>query len=558
MRFWFITAVLLLAVFRLFAADAPEKTAESLTARTVIVVNERQRESIELGEFYAMKRGIPRENIIALPMPDKETISRRDFIDQIWQPLQDTLLERGWLDGTISDRRDELGRRRSGITGHRLAYLVLCRGTPLRIQHDPTMEPEPPHLARRGNPQFKTNQGSVDAELALLPQANLAVTGFTRNPVFNQRSPARVTEEFIIKVTRLDGPTFSDAKHLVTSALEAERQGLIGRYYVDLKGPHAAGDRWLEATRRELVNLGYLGDAHEASGTFDPADRFDAPVLYFGWYAFNITGPFLRPGFRFPPGAIAFHIHSNSAATLRSDKDRWCGPFIARGVAATFGNVYEPYLELTTRPDLLLQALVRGETLGDAAYFATPVLGWQTVVIGDPLYRPFKVTLEEQVRQLDKLPAELAGHVIARQAAALDKLKMPDEARALFARGMREMPSLALALEQARYELLHQRPKNAVDALKFLGVIREFSMADWPLARAGAELIAKHGSVREALPVYRGLARSAAPTREAQQRLLTEARKAADAAGDLSLSLEFARLANELAATPTEPTKGRK
>lgn len=547
MRFGLAIGISLLVWALAPVAARAATPADDPAAHTVILVNARQRDSVELGEFYAERRGIPRDNIIALPMPETETINRRDFIDQIWQPLQDELLRRGWFDGKISDQRDELGRRRNAIAGHRLAFLVVCRGTPLRVEHDGKLEGEVVQGMRRGTEQFQTNRASVDAELSLLPQPNLQLTGFMRNPLFNQRQVARITEELIVKVARLDGPTFADARQLVTSALTAEKQGLIGRYYVDLKGPHAAGDRWLESTRDQLVDLGYFGDVHAGPGTFDAADRFDAPVLYFGWYSANINGPFLRPGFRFPPGAIAFHIHSYSAGSLRATNEQWCGPFVSRGVAVTFGNVYEPYLELTARPDLLLARLSHGAPLGDAAYFATPVLGWQSVVIGDPLYRPFKVSLEQQVAQLRDLPAELAGHVVARQAAVLDKLNMGKEARALFTQGMRDFPSLALALAGARYELMHERPKEAARMLGFLAVMREFTPADWPLARAGAEIIAQHGSAREALPIYRTLVRAGAPTLEVRARALAEARKVADTVGDMSASLEFGRMASEVA-----------
>ena len=65
---------------------------DDLAARTVVVVNARQPESVALGEFYAAKRGIPATNIVALPMPAEETITWRTFVDFIWQPLQDELL----------------------------------------------------------------------------------------------------------------------------------------------------------------------------------------------------------------------------------------------------------------------------------------------------------------------------------------------------------------------------------------------------------------------------------------------------------------------------------
>ena len=77
---------------------------------------------------------------------------------------------------------------------------------------------------------------------------------------------------------------------------------------------------------------------------------------------------------------------------------------MARGVTATVGNVFEPFLDFTHRPNLLLRALSQGKTFGDAVYYALPALSWQAVAIGDPLYRPFKVSLEDQEQQSARLP----------------------------------------------------------------------------------------------------------------------------------------------------------
>ena len=530
--------------------------ADDRAARTVIVVNSRQAESVELGEFYATQRGIPRENIVALPMPAEETISWRAFVDQVWQPLQDELHRRKWIEGSLSARLDALGRRRTALTGHRLAYLVLCRGTPLKIQEDPTLN-DAELRSGRLPAQFNKNQGSVDSELSLLAQGPLPVYGSVRNPLFQSKLAVDLAGELVVKVARLDGSSGVDVRAMILSALEAEKNGLLGRAYVDLGGPHAAGDRWLDATRARLVDLGYFCDVNPSGGAFGVADRFDAPALYFGWYAGTVNGPFLREGFRFPPGAIALHIHSFSAGTLRDPSAQWCAPFVARGVAATFGNVFEPYLEFTLRPDLLLARLVEGATLGDAAYFATPVLGWQGVVLGDPLYRPFAVKLETQIARLDSLPPTLAGYAVARQAAVLQKLGLNDEARALLARGQRETPSVALALARARFELALGQPQVAVAQLGFVAQLREIPPAEWPLVREAGELVAAHGSAKEALPIYQALIVARPPATAALISVLADARKLADATGNLALSLDFARRAAELAAPPPPP-EGRR
>ena len=95
------------------------------------------------------------------------------------------------------------------------------------------------------------------------------------------------------------------------------------------------------------------------------------------------------------PGAFAYHLHSFSAATLRSETQHWCGPLLARGATCTMGCVYEPYLTGTPKvAAFLARWLADGFTFGEAAWDAQPVLSWQTTVIGDPLYRPFGKPLQ--------------------------------------------------------------------------------------------------------------------------------------------------------------------
>jgi tetratricopeptide (TPR) repeat protein len=112
-------------------------------------------------------------------------------------------------------------------------------------------------------------------------------------------------------------------------------------------------------------------------------------ALYYGWYAGNVAGPFNQPGFKFVPGAIAVHIHSYSAATLRDETSGWAGPLVSRGAAATVGNVYEPYLELTAHLDILNDRLLHGFTFAESVFMSSRALSWMGVAVGDPLYRPY-------------------------------------------------------------------------------------------------------------------------------------------------------------------------
>src|SRR5205085_9973341 len=114
----------------------------------------------------------------------------------------------------------------------------------------------------------------------------------------------------------------------------------------------------------------------------------------YGWYAATMAGPFTQPDFQFVPGAIAVHIHSFSASTLHDEKANWAGPLLSKGAAATIGNVYEPYLQLTAHLDIFNDRLLHGFTFAESAYMATRALSWMSVAVGDPLYRPYGTWLQ--------------------------------------------------------------------------------------------------------------------------------------------------------------------
>lgn len=533
--------------------------ADDLAERVVILANASEPESVRLAEFYAEKRGIPPANIIALEMPVAESITWREFIDQIYQPLQDELVRRGWISGTGSKLLDRFGRKRYSITGHRISYFVTCRGVPLRIYNDPTLLDEA--MIKNMPTQFRTNEGAVDSELCLLAQAGYDITAAVRNPLFKSTETADITAELLVKVSRLDGPTWGDARRLVNSALEGERNGLLGRAYVDRQGPHAKGDRWLDDTRQLIEKLGFDVTVENGGNTFSADARFDAPVLYFGWYAADVNGPFTREGFQFPPGAIALHIHSFSATTMHSPTKTWAGPLVSRGVAATLGNVFEPYLEYTIRPDLFFAELSAGSTFGDAVYFASPMLSWQAIAIGDPLYRPFKVSLDEQLKSLDRLPPTLGAYAVIRQANLLRREQRGAEALAAIRVAMRKAPHLALALDLAHTALAAHDPKAAVSAVEFAKFSPQIRPEDWVLIREIADILAANNARPSALQIYTVLARSTAPSPGALKEMLMAARTCADAAGDLARSVEFGRLLNPPTATvnpPAGPTKPKR
>ncbi|MCX6936389.1 MAG: TIGR03790 family protein [Verrucomicrobia bacterium] len=462
--------------------------AFAATPTVAVLANRDDPESLELARYYLAQRGLDESAIVALTMPLTEEITWGEFAVTIWNPLVREAAARGWMLASVSETKDAVGRVRVVSSGHRLEALVICRGVPLRVAHDAVLY-DAKSNPLTANPALQNTEASVDSELALLATGNPPIAAFVPNPLFNQNNPSTFLREQIVPVGRLDGPTLADAKGLVDRALVAERDGLSGRAYLDTGGPHRQGDEWLEACAPELAALGFETDIDREGATLPEFARFDATALYFGWYAGDANGPFNAPGFRFPVGAIALHIHSYSAVTMRSASRAWTGPLVAKGVTATFGNVAEPYLQFTHQPQLLLKALARGEPLGRAALFSINALSWKAVVIGDPLYRPFAVTSEAQWERRASLPPALEPYARLRRMRLLAAAGRSEEALALGQAGLRQNPSLPLALSLANLQLSAGDAAAARRSLGIFALLPKWRPADWPLVLAAASAL---------------------------------------------------------------------
>jgi uncharacterized protein (TIGR03790 family) len=527
----------LAAAAALALAPAAGVRAAGAADSVIILANSDDPDSLAVARHYAQVRSVPPANLIALRMSTEETVTWREFVSTIWQPLEDELVRRGWIDAIGMNLVDEVGRRKYAIFGHRIAALVVCRGVPLRVAHDPALYADVmPYTA---HPEFRTNQGAVDSELSLLAQTDYPINASVPNPLYLNPSPGAADLAAVVKVSRLDGPTAADAMGLVDRAVEAERNGLLGRAYVDVAGPHERANRWLGSVADEIRSLGFDLTVGHGPETFAESARLDAPALYFGWYTPDLNGPFTLPGMRFPPGAVAVHIHSFSAHTLRSATEGWCGPLVARGVTATVGNVYEPYLEYLHRPDLLLGALVRGDDLVDAAYYALPVLSWQCVVIGDPLYRPFAAGLSEQLARLPELPPGLAGYSVIRRMNLDDARGLRADAIDAGRAGLKKVPSLPLAFAVALRLAGSGNKEAAAWMLRDAVESMPASPETWEVEREAAALLASCGRSGEAIGVYRRLFDSDGLPADVAAPWMAEARQVALASGDTAQAAEW-------------------
>ena len=375
------------ALIAFFLIGGQSAVAEqAFAASTVIVYNKTAPDALELAKFYAQKRGIASDHIVGLTCSLAEEISRDEYDSTIANRLREIFKAKKWW--TTRETEDH----REAVMMTSIRFVALIRGMPLKIR---TALEQYPGDHRGGGPVEDRNESSVDSELATLGYFTPQISGAIMNPYFKSfKSVDQLEDPALLLVCRLDAPTAATVKQMIVDSLAAEKNGLWGRAYVDsAHGPSAGyevGDKWLSDIPTELHKVGIPVVFHSpVPGIFPEGYPMTDCALYYGWYFPNISGPFTRADFRFVPGAIAMHIHSFSAGTLRDRNANWVGPLLSRGAAASVGNVYEPYLQLTAQPDILNDRLLHGFTFAESAYSATDALSWMGVMVGDPLYRPY-------------------------------------------------------------------------------------------------------------------------------------------------------------------------
>jgi len=361
----------------------------------VVIYNTRVPESRGVAEYYARMRQVPEKQIYGFALTPNEEMSRAEFRDSLQNPLLEKLESDGlWkFARKVVTGTNGLMHVEYRVANSRIRYAVLCYGVPLKIAADPNLH----ELAADDmRPEFRRNEAAVDSELAWLPLSknDLTLSGPLGNWDYGATNTALLDPtNGILLVARLDGPSPEIARGLVDKALAAEHDGLWGRAYFDernISDPgYIQGDEWISAAAKISRGIGLETTVDEKSSTF-PADfPMSQIAIYAGWYANDADGPFALPRVEFMPGAFAYHLHSFSAATLRSTTQNWCGPLLAKGATCTMGCVYEPYLSFTPNVAAFLARFANGFTFGEAAWASQPVLSWQTTVIGDPLYCPY-------------------------------------------------------------------------------------------------------------------------------------------------------------------------
>ncbi len=363
----------------------------------LLVFNANSPISQAIADDYAARRHV--KKIVSIQCQDSavatrnETIRLAGYEEQIEAPIRKYL------------------RAHKGID-----FIVLTKGVPIRITgaamgscDEHSREP----IETRGHP-------SVDSYLAALDYTNLPGTmkiditgsgakGFAySNRYWNATSPFSHSKFGGYLVTRLDGYTEDDAKALTARAMEAERSVVSGKVLFDVQPSFGLGypdgqpapitglvilreSPWREynADMRKahalLVQRG-IPDELDLNETF--VGQRTNLLGYFSWGSNDAR--YSSAAYQtlfFAPGSFADTAVSTSARTFLPTRggQSLLVDLIAHGLTCGKGYVDEPLLQANASPTIAMDRCTSGFTMAESFYAASRFVGWEDIVIGDPL-----------------------------------------------------------------------------------------------------------------------------------------------------------------------------
>jgi uncharacterized protein (TIGR03790 family) len=345
----------------LLAASLPAETP----ARVLLVTNLNSPVSVRLSNFYQRWHTLSAQQVCLLRAPTTETIKRKDFETFIVKSIEACLRGNNLVES--------------------VHYIVLTQGIPIRIERT-----------------TQDDGASVDSELTTLYRrlhgGVVKLDSAIENPFYRQRDrPFRHPDFPIYLVTRLAGYSFEDARNAVVRCREAINRGKV---VFDLKADNEdAGNAWM---RDAAIFLPEYRVVLDVSPAVVPPQK--DVIGYCGWGSNDPARKSRKSGMQWLPGAIATEFVSTNARTLAMPPFQWTlgawndsatwfagSPqsmvldYVWEGVSGVAGNIDEPYLKWTVRPEFLFPAYLGGRNLAESFYLALPVLSWQTLIIGDPL-----------------------------------------------------------------------------------------------------------------------------------------------------------------------------
>lgn len=200
MKSAFLTAVL--AIAGCLTAGVSLSRADLLPSEVIILANGNVPASMMLARQYANARAIPRENILAVPCPFRDQISRDQYDRLIAKPLR-----------LFIKHRDLAGKAR---------VIVTIYGIPLKVG---PAQPSPAQRVLAGELENKYREQFISLERILNGLQRLAGVTTTAPVTLPARDASR---EFSGQITTI-GREFNQAMQLIRTRLQQETSESVGQ-----------------------------------------------------------------------------------------------------------------------------------------------------------------------------------------------------------------------------------------------------------------------------------------------------------------------------------------
>ena len=394
----------------------PQSAETSLLPQEIVVlVNENSAESIRIGELYIKLRKIPATNLIKVKVNTGDNISRENYNRFIASPLRKRLKilrSQGKMINCVvttfgiplrisasrpqNYSKSEVDKYKNAKTQKKNELARLEEEAKKNKHLDKDLKEARDGLSRL---RMYLNQltghdtvAAVDSELSLALIADYDLAGWKPNPYFLYLKTRVSYPDRILMVSRLDAPTPELVENMIRTSIEVEKAGLSGKIYLDARGKtgndaYSIFDNNIRQAAEILKKSSLPVILDNKSKLFGPGEAPGA-ALYCGWYS---LGKYID-AFDWVKGAVGYHVASSEARSLHDPKKKyWAKVMLEKGVIATIGPVTEPYLSAFPPPTLFFPLLISGNyTLVEVYAMSNPLISWQMILVGDPLYNPFK------------------------------------------------------------------------------------------------------------------------------------------------------------------------
>lgn len=302
-----------------------------------IIVNLDDPQSLLLGEAYALRRGIPPQNILRVTVPLRNGITPAEFAP--------------------AEAQIRSAQTRLGLKGFAIAW----------------------------QRPYRVNEQSLTSAISqgVSGVRKVAVCEPTdRNPLFKTPPGAGLVNP--IAMMLIGGINYSESRDLVARAGKGDGRQWPGTVYHVVTGDKARSsprEAAFAQTKREF------GDLIDIEVVKDGDSIVADAILGYQTGAIRLQS---LQGLRFLNGSFADNLTSFSGRLYDSRGQSPITDFMRAGASASYGAVSEPcnYPEKFPDPVVLLGAYLRGDSLAEA-YWKSVAETTEGLFIGEPLARPF-------------------------------------------------------------------------------------------------------------------------------------------------------------------------